>query len=150
MLQATKIGISVFILLLIVGCERDKDFPDTPVLTIREFTKTSDATAVWRLGFTDGDGDVGVRENSLDTSNFIVSIFSIKNGQDSALSALNYRVPIVENIRTIKGIEGEIRFDIDGLDFIKAVNIDSIYYQGYLQDRAGNNSNIVLSPRIGL
>ena len=133
-------------LVSLASCKKDKDFPTTPVLKNREFKKLSTSTALWRMGFTDGDGDIGV-ENASDTANFIVTIYSIKNGVDSAMDAQNYRIPVVENIRTVKGIEGEIRFDIDGLDFFKPAKIDSVYYEGYLLDRAGNKSNVLATPK---
>lgn len=145
-----KIGICLVLLGFLFSCEKDKDFPDEPILTVREFKRISPATALWRIGFTDGDGDIGVEERDPNT-NFKITIYSVKNGVDSALQGQGYRIPIVENIRTAAGVEGEFRFDLEGLDgfkLIPGVQIDSIYYEGYVLDRSGNQSNIIRTPII--
>lgn len=134
--------------LLLLACEKDKEFPVVPELKVRDFNRISASTAVWRIGFTDGDGDIGVRSQT-DSANFIITIYKIDNGVDSSIQGQNYRVPIVENIRTSAGIEGVIQFDITGLDFFRPfLGIDSLYYGGYLIDRSGNKSNVVYTPRI--
>lgn len=149
----TKILICALFMGGFYACEKDKDFSDIPELTFRDFERTSPSSAIWKIGFTDGDGDVGLIDIG-DTSqddNFIVTIISIKDGLDSAMQGQNYRVPVVENIRTAAGIEGEIKLDITGLDVFKLIQspkIDSIYYRGYLLDRKGNQSNFVETPKI--
>lgn len=148
----TKIVICTLLGAGMLACEKDKDFSDIPELTFRDFERLSASNAVWRIGFQDGDGDIG--SDVGDTAvNFVVTIYNINDGVDSAMSGQGYRIPIVENIRTASGIEGEIKFDLTGLDafkLIQGVNVDSIYYEGYVIDRSGNRSNSVNTPRIKL
>jgi hypothetical protein len=144
-----KILICSLGLLMFTACEKEKDFPDEPILTVREFTKVNSNYALWRLGFTDGDGDIGVRTDS-DKDNFIVTIFRIDTGVPTELNATNYRIPVVDNIRTSNGIEGEFRFDIDNLDLFRIENIDSVVYEAYVIDRKGNESNVVRTPEFSV
>ena len=143
-----KIGIYTVMVTALLSCAKESDFPNTPVLEFRDFKRISPTEAIWVLGFTDGDGDVGVR-NKNDSDNFIVDIYVVKNGVgalDSNLKASNYRVPVVQGVRTAKGVEGKIEITINGLDFLKAEGYDSIYYSGYLIDRSFNASNTVYTP----
>lgn len=144
-----KILICALCFLVFSSCEKEKDFPDEPTLTVREFTKVNPNYALWRLGFTDGDGDIGVRTDR-DKDNFIVTIFRIDTGVPTELNATNYRIPVVDNIRTSNGIEGEFRFDIENLDLFRIENIDSVVYEAYVIDRAGNESNVVRTPEFSV
>lgn len=141
-----KIG---FCLLLIVGlpaCKKNNNFPDEPQIEVRDFYKVNNTLAIWKIGFTDGDGDIGVR-NAGDEDNFIVSIFSIVEGEAVIRPGQSYRIPVVENIRTANGIEGEFEFRIEtDLLLLDSIPIDSAYYRAYVIDRSGNASNTVETP----
>ncbi len=131
---------------VIFSCNKDNNFSDIPELEVRDFYKTSSTVAIWKIGFTDGDGDIGVR-NNLDANNFIVSIFSIVDGVAIGQEGQSYRIPVVENIRTTRGIEGEFEFRIEtDLLLLDSIPIDSAYYRAYVIDRAGNESNVVETP----
>lgn len=142
-----KIGFCFFISLGFLACSNDKDFPNTPVLTERNFSvEVHGKRAIWTIGFTDGDGDIGVR-NDNDSDNFFVEIFSVINDTMTEFSKTTYRIPVVENIRTEKGIEGSFEFIID-IDLLRISSepIDSAVYSGYVVDRSGNESNTVFTP----
>lgn len=129
------------------SCEKRSDFPDQPILKTRSFERKSLNVAVWRIGFTDGDGDLGVREDQGDPDNFFTSISIYENGVvDTVLEGQNARIPVVKGIRTASGVEGEITFEIDGIDFLRAEGIDSLKYSGYAVDRSGKKSNTVSTP----
>ncbi|MEX2380232.1 MAG: hypothetical protein WD530_05780, partial [Vicingaceae bacterium] len=131
----------------IYACEKESDFPDQPILKSRSFNRLTIDSAVWRIGFTDGDGDLGVRKDRNDSDNFFVSISIYKNGLiDTVFEGENYRIPVVEGIRTAAGVEGEIAFKIDGIDFLRAEGFDSLKYSGYAVDRSGKKSNTVHTP----
>tara|TARA_R110000868_G_scaffold122090_1_gene323656 strand:- start:758 stop:1207 length:450 start_codon:yes stop_codon:yes gene_type:complete len=138
----TKIGFCLLSFLGLVACENDKNFPITPVLESRSFVKTSNFNAIWTIGFTDGDGDIGVRNNN-DSDNFFVTIFSIEADTIIEIPGRSFRIPVVQNIRTTKGIEGSFEFRIE-TDLL--LPIDSVQYSGYAVDRAGNESNVVFTP----
>jgi len=142
-------------MLLYFSCRKDNNFPNEPVLEVRDFVRINNDRAVWSIGFTDGDGDIGVRNND-DADNFIPTIYIINQGQEVAVpNATKYRIPVVRNIRTDKGIEGEFRFDME-LDLLQLLDpttypqLDSIRYEAYALDRAGNASNVVTTPYFGV
>ncbi len=140
-----KIGIGISLALAIWSCKDDDSFPETPELFFRDFIEGTDSLAVWSLGFTDGDGDIGVR-NDNDPDNFIISGYKIVNGQEDTLPPLlSYRIPVVRNVVTKNGIEGEFEFKIEKKPYANA-GFDSIYISGYVIDRAGNQSNTVRTP----
>lgn len=144
----TKIGICTLIVTAFFSCTKESEFSNTPFLETKDFQKVGSTKAIWTIKFTDGDGDIGVR-NAADPDNFIVEIYVVENGIgtiDTNLPASNYRVPVVEGIRTAKGVEGEIEITIDGIDFLSAAGYDSLYYSGFLIDRSLNKSNTVRTP----
>ncbi|MEQ8625252.1 MAG: hypothetical protein RJQ00_10025 [Vicingaceae bacterium] len=141
-----KIGFCVLFLASLISCKKDNNFPDEPVIEVRDFYKQNNNIAIWKIGFTDGDGDIGVR-NAADEDNFIVSIFSIIDGRANEREGQAYRIPVVENIRTAAGIEGEFEFKIEtDLLLLDSIPIDSAYYRAYVIDRSGNQSNTVETP----
>lgn len=137
-----KISFSLLLAVFFFACSNEKDFPETPVLEVRDFTKVSSTKAFWTLGFTDGDGDIGVR-NENDSDNFFVTILSIEGGVSREIKGQSFRIPVVENIRTEKGIEGSFEFEID-VDLL--LPLDSVQFNGFVVDRAMNESNVVSTP----
>lgn len=141
--------------LFLWSCSKDNNFPDEPVLEVRDFIRVSNDRAIWSIGFTDGDGDIGVR-NDQDEDNFIPTIYITNQGNEVAVpNSTKYRIPVVRNIRTAKGIEGEFRFDME-LDLLKLLDpvtypsLDSVRYDAYAIDRSGNRSNVVTTPYFGI
>jgi hypothetical protein len=144
-----KIGIGISILSSLWACREDSDFSEIPELFYRDFQVSSNAEgepiAVWKLGFTDGDGNIGVR-NDKDSNNFIVSGFSFIDGQTVQLPALTgYRIPASDNISSRSGIEGEFRFELK-INSYSSAGIDSMYLEGYVVDRSFNESNSIQTP----
>ncbi|MFB1021557.1 MAG: hypothetical protein QMC40_02205 [Vicingaceae bacterium] len=146
-----KIGIGISILSSLCACREDSDFSEIPELFYRDFQiSTNEAgrpIAIWKLGFTDGDGNIGVRDgNEKDSNNFIVSGFQYIDGKITTLPPLQgYRIPAAENVSTRNGIEGEFRFEFE-IDSYISFNIDSMYLEGYVIDRSFNESNSIETP----
>jgi len=149
--KLTKLSFTLVVIvsLFAFGCKKDKDFPATPQLNVREFNRVAQYEVQWKIGFTDGDGDFGVR-NEGDPDNFILTIFSIENGVPVEKDANNYRIPQIDDVPIENGVEGEILLAIDNLDLFLIDGIDSLYYRGYALDRAGNKSNTIESPRFSV
>ena len=142
----TKVLIAGGLLCSLIACEDDNNFPNTPTLTVREFTKVNSDLAIWKLGFTDGDGDIGVRNDS-DPDNFIYTVFSIEDGVPVETPGQSYRIPVVRNIRTARGIEGEFEFRLEtDLFRIDTPFIDTAFLRAYVVDRSNNQSNMVETP----
>lgn len=143
----TKIGICSLICIGFMSCGKESDFPNQPILKTRSFERVTQDSAVWRIGFTDGNGDIGVRRNQNDPDNFFVQFFIYENGAiDTTIQGENYRIPVVEGVRTAAGVEGEFAFKINGIDFLRLAGYDSIQYSGYAVDRSGEKSNSVTTP----
>ena len=148
-MKGAKLSFSLIALIILLSCREENEFPNTPQLKVRAFSQISQDAVLWKIGFTDGDGDFGVR-NDNDADNFILSIFSIENGQAIDVPATNYRIPQIRGVPTDKGVEGEFSLNIDNLDLLRIDGIDSLYFRGYAIDRAGNRSNTIESPRFGI
>ena len=142
-----KIGIGILFLSGISACQEDKNFDDVPELFYRDFQivetgLASGPIAVWQLGFTDGDGNIGVRDTT-DADNFIINGYRYDQGVVIPLPELQaYRIPASENVSSRNGIEGEFRFELE-LNPYRSSGIDSMYLEGYVIDRAFNQSNSI-------
>jgi hypothetical protein len=144
----SKLAICFFIISALFSCKDDDGFSKIPEIDSREFTRVNDTSAIWKIGFKDGDGDIGVEDGG--EENFIIQVYSIENNIESPVPSQNYRIPKIDGVVTDKGIEGEIELRITGFDVYKLDdfgNLDSIYYTGYLIDRKDNRSNIIATPK---
>lgn len=145
-----KIGIGLLFLSGLWACQEDKNFSDIPELFYRDFqiietNQDPGPIAIWKLGFTDGDGNIGVK-NDKDSNNFIVTGYHFVDGQAIPLPKLqDYRIPAAENVSSRNGIEGEFKFELE-LNPYKSSGIDSMYLEGYVIDRAFNQSNSIQTP----
>lgn len=147
----SKILICSLLLAFAVSCKQEEGFSVIPELEVRDFIRTSDTSALWVIGFKDGDGNIGVKSDENLPDNFVTQVYVIENGQVAYDTAgQGFRVPPIEGVETANGIEGELRLNFTGLDLFGLAGIDSLYYTGYLLDRDGNQSNTVETPVIGL
>ena len=140
------------------SCKKpDKNFPDEPQIEFLNFEPKGDS-AVLTIGFQDGNGDIGIEDD--DTSvdfNMFIDYYE-KDDQDGWIQQVDglgdpitfrYRLPILEPNGTDKSLEGEIDILMEPTYFhpISPDN-DTLRYDIYLIDRAGNQSNVVTSPEI--
>tara|TARA_B110000046_G_scaffold112201_1_gene119331 strand:+ start:23639 stop:24103 length:465 start_codon:yes stop_codon:yes gene_type:complete len=145
-----KIVIGIFFLSGISACQEDKTFSDVPELFFRDFQivetgQDSGPIAIWKLGFTDGDGNIGVR-NTTDSNNFIVTGYRYVDGAIIPLPKLQgYRIPASENVSSKNGTGGEFRFELE-INPYRSSGIDSMYLEGFVIDRAFNQSNAIQTP----
>lgn len=155
MSSISKIAICLLLCsLMVVACKKEKDFSKIPEIETRDFYMTSDTSAIWVVGFTDGDGNIGIREDEdFLPNNFPYQVYSIKNKQITLLEDTvkrGFRIPPINGVETKNGIEGELQLSFTGLDLFVAFGVDSIYFSGYLIDRDKNQSNILQTPILGL
>lgn len=174
MQRTALIIVLIFSILVFNSCYKPDPVPVEPVIELMDFAKvlneelSNDTLLIFdqgilSLSFTDGDGDLG-QADSLDGSNepnFFITYFEIQNG-DTIEVPLVYFDPIDQEYDTLSfntilpnmtpeygaptAIEGEI---IDTL-FIydPASDFDTIMFQAYIIDRAGNQSNTIVTPLI--
>jgi hypothetical protein len=145
-----------FLIALSGGCEPVVTYPDTPVINFKNhsiYLTTDDlgnkiALIKLQIEFTDGDGDIGLRQpasteipDSL-KYNFFLSLYDYKNGKFEKVDNLegnqNFRVPYITREGQNKTLKGDIFVDIEH----KSIIYDTIFYSFYLVDRKFHKSNI--------
>lgn len=151
--------LAISALLGLSSCLRPPDYPLEPVIGFVRMSKDSmlqnqfntDSLLI-TLSFTDGDGDIGRENGEFD--------LHLTDTRDN-FSPPAYRLPKVPEQGIGNGISGEISFVVfttccyfpNGLDPCTPSTefpVDTLRYQIYLKDRAGRQSNLLLTPPIRL
>jgi hypothetical protein len=157
---------SLFLLLLLLTtllqhCVDAPNYPDEPFIEFASLSKTTmkqtplgtDSILI-SFNFTDGDGDLG-------SQNGEPNIF-IKDGRDG-FNKPPYQIPYIEKSGAGNGISGVISilvpntccFHIGSMQDTTAcqyvpISFDTLTYLISIKDRAGNESNQIETPPIGL
>ncbi len=135
---------------LISGCTAAPEFSVVPQLnfismsrnTMKQSKFPTDSIRVV-FGFQDGDGDINIKD--------IANVYIIDKRQNALQE--QYVVPMIPKIGSNKGISGEITVTIhttcclppNGKPCEKSSDFprDSLVYQIYMIDKAGNKSNVI-------
>ena len=159
--MSNKVFLAVFLftLIFLVNCDKDKDYPDTPVITMSQKQEYSNPVNMI-IDFTDGDGDIGLNErDTLPPYNFnedpfnkyyynLLLYYFEKN--DSIWQEIElpvpyfYRIPVITPRGQNKALNGEIEVAIS-LPFNRP---DSIRFEIILIDQALRESNRLQTPVI--
>ena len=143
--------------LVIVGfvtCIRPPDYPIIPKIAFVRMTKntlkqgnaSSDSLRL-TLSFEDGDGDIGSGDS--------LNVF-LTDARQAGATPESFRMPLVPEQGAKNGISGEISilvYTTCCLPFCGSFlnkPVDSLFYDVYIKDRAGNKSNVVRTPLIAL
>ena len=145
----------------VFACQTPPDYPDEPVIefvrmsknTIEQGTGFQDTIRI-TFSFTDGDGDLGRTEDSQDLDIFLTDLRSNSPAE-------NYRIPQVPPLGASNGIRGEITFNLfqtccvypQGVPIPCTPNAenfpqDTVAYEIFIVDRAGNESNRIRTEDI--
>jgi hypothetical protein len=144
---------------ILCACTKPPDFPPEPTIKfgsiVNNIIQQAQDTAYVTIKFTDGDGDIGFFDNIQD-----IFLTDTRPSQNGAVTALV--MPMVPELGSENGISGEIRFPIiepcctppPGIagclpvsDDFPEFQRDTLIYEMYIEDRAGNKSNtIILEP----
>lgn len=150
-------------LILLQFCVQPPNYPDEPVIEFQRLSKTTlmqtrfgvDSVVV-TFSYTDGDGDLGFEDNTID--------LFIEDGRDS-FSKLPYRIPFVGTQGAGNGISGEISIRVpttcciypvaSGIPPCDTSNFapqmfDTVFYRIQIQDRGGHLSNTIQTDPIRL
>lgn len=153
---------------LLVGCVQPPEYPLEPVIEFMSLSQnilpqgknTNDFVTI-TIGFTDGDGDIG--HFGEDSEPQVNDLF-VKDLRTDEITQ-QFIIWYVPEQGTNNGISGEISFDIpttccifppgtqDAIlpcDPSTDYPVDTLIYEVYIQDRAGNESNRVLTEPIYL
>ena len=157
-----------YIILMVAGlvnaCYEIKEYPPEPEIEYKSFSvsDTIDAldnpvlSGTLRLHFVDGDGDIG-HEESMDTTsedtnkNLFIDLLKKEEGsyQEVELAVpYEYRIPYFETTANNPTLEGDII--VSAINFNAPYEGDTIKLRFYLIDRAGNKSNIEVTPEVVL
>jgi hypothetical protein len=149
---------------LFVACFEIKEYPPEPQIEYKSFLirDTIDALdnpvlrGTLRLHFIDGDGDIG-HEESMDTTNedtnknLFIDLLKKEEGnyQEAELAVpYKYRIPYFETTANNPTLEGDII--VNEINFNAPYEGDTIKLRFYLIDRAGNKSNVEVTPEVVL
>lgn len=159
-----KTGSKVVLLLVILtfsSCEKES-FSDSviPTLSLTSANilphpvEPRDSIIILDLSYTDGDGDIGFKDDdTLSSSNLVVRFFEIINGIETpfviplSTDTLNFnqRTPFLTPIGEQKSIKGEIKLKIP-INPFPGYRPDSLIFKCQLFDRQLNASQIVVTP----
>ncbi len=153
---------SLILISFLISCTQPPDYPIEPVI---EFTSLSrnfmnqgtglEDSIIVTFSYTDGDGDLGSMNDSLDV---YFDDIRLTDG-----IPLTYKLPFVPLQGTGNGISGEIAIQIPTSCCIAFDNpflnlcltplpdlypIDTLVYAIFIKDRAGNESNHILTDDI--
>jgi len=149
-------------ILFTFSCTKPPNYTDAPVIeflslsqpTIKQGMGVSLDNAVWiNIGYTDGDGDIGV-DSTEGKQLFIIDTHF--NSPDTT----EVSVPFVPEQGAGNGISGEISvatfetcciYQIPGFEncgVYEGYPTDTLIYEIYLFDRAGNESNHIFTDPI--
>lgn len=154
---------TLFILLVISGllslqfsCTEIEEFPDTPAIEFDNFgiiknINGQDSLGILSIGFTDGDGDLGVSD--YDSSvNFLLDIYEIVNGDSRKVqlpdSNINFSayIPNLTPEGKYKAIKGSIHYFLPLYFMTPFLETDTIFFETSIIDRAMHQSNVITTP----
>lgn len=154
-----------FISILFSACREKEEYPPVPQLEFLSFTSFRtlddiDSLGILLISYTDGDGDLGVVPWDTN-SNFFVSYYVMDNGElkigtrynptTGEIDTINFnaRIPILAPPDYSGWIKGQIEDTIKPLsDPTSQKAFDTIMFEAWVIDRAGNLSNVVQTPLI--
>lgn len=147
------ISLSVFGM---VSCGKIESVPPQPHISFTNFSVFDTIDPLGNVGkggrlkfaFRDGDGDLGLPDTPVtgqDSVNLFVTMYRIRNGveeiapADDPLKPSAYRIPYIDRSGRNKILKGTISVTFFYLFYTDA---DSVKYDFFVKDRAGNISNI--------
>ncbi len=160
----------LIILLFASSCKKYEEFPPEPEIEFLDFVilrdlQGIDQRGVLRIGYTDGDGNIGLYDYDTVAPydyNLFIKYFELQNGvfkeiflitpthiDDTVVydtATFNGRIPILTPVGKNKAIRGEIEDTL----FINnpLSNFDTIKFEAYIVDRDLNKSNTIETPPI--
>lgn len=168
MKSSSKVVLTALMAVMIgTGCLRTEEYPPEPMITFDGFMLVDSVDqlgnentyCIVTIGFTDGDGDVGLRESdttgrfhpdSLYYHNLLVDYyewndttgsFELIDDLDLSFSA---RIPYLTPEGKNKTLKGEIVYDMN----VSFTGSDTIRFDFRLVDRSFTESNLVESPAV--
>lgn len=150
------------LLIFIAACEPPVVYPETPQISYKshttEISEDKLANPIKLVNLTiyiiDGDGDIGELDDTLKQDSAKQNLFTtlyVKKENDSIfeiknIEEENYIIPYVNLIGQNKTLKADIKIKIDYP--LALFSHDTIKYEIYIKDRAGHESNKIITPEI--
>jgi len=153
-------------LIILASCSKIEQLPAEPRIEFRSF-QVIDTTDILgnnikggrlKFYFEDGDGNLGLRSaesGSPDTTNLFFTLYRKENGlwnevpDDDPIKPSGYRIPYIERNGQNKILRGTVAITFLYF-FYEPLSRDTVIYDFYIKDRAGNESNTASTPEIKL
>lgn len=137
--------------LLLPACLKVEEFPPEPAITFKSFEVFANDSASLVIGFTDGDGDIGLGPNDTAApydANLFLEYFEREDGVWSNIDLggspyIGYRIPNISPTGQNPTLEGEIAIALKPFSLMHAGDADTIKYGLSMRDRALHTSNTV-------
>ena len=142
---SSAIVLSLGCMLSFSGCKKENLFEETPSIsltsvlpgTITEF----EDSLVFIISYKDGNGDLG--ENDPNVKNLFI--------HDPRINAdYGFRIQQLAPDNAEIAIQGDLTVTLTGIGITDGSNQQSVIFEVWVVDRAGNQSNKVSSPQITL
>ncbi len=136
-------------ILMAASCVTPPEYSDIPEIAfdsinVAQATPGIDSIVV-AFTFQDGDGDLGAAEGDTSINAYLVD--------RRTNFAYNYQIPFINERGNNKAISGTIWITVQSFSFSCRPNrplFDTLSYEVYIIDRAGNESNRITTPDIVL
>ncbi len=147
---AMRILTVVMFLFAVAGCKKEDDISPIPAITFKSLIVGNngirDTAAILTFSYIDGDGDLGVlSDQTTEPYNLKIATYERVNGTFVYLINQDGYIPNLTPKARNKSISGDIT-DILQLPLNKTN--DTLHYEVYIVDRAGNESNKIITPDI--
>ncbi|MCP9753898.1 hypothetical protein EGI26_01820 [Lacihabitans sp. CCS-44] len=155
-------------ILALSSCYKEPDFSMTPNIEfasitkdirLDQFTGAKKDSIIVSVKFQDGDGDLGFNAEEIGSKvpqtdyNYVVKSFRKTKGvftQFNTFETLSGFYPRLKTDDKIGPIEGTLRYRIEIETAFWPVKKDTVKFEVYIKDRAGNKSNTVETTPIVL
>ena len=160
-----RLILSIFPLMLIqLSCFKSEEYPNEPIISEPNFVEMTDS-AIVSFNFTDGDGDIGLNDEELqspyDSSSYYHynlyldyyekdDVNGWQRGKDLAGEDISftYRIERIKVKGKQKGIKGKMEVTLNTYRNPFSSQNDTIKFAIKLIDRALNESNIIETQEI--
>ncbi len=149
-----------FVAMLVFSCQKFEEYPVIPRIEYSSFgvvksNAGQDSLGYLTINYTDGDGDIGLREGDTippNDVNYFLNLYQYINDTlrkfifpDSNVN-FNARIPDLTPDGVNKAIKGSIEYEFELYQMIPFLESDTIAFEIYIKDRALHQSNVIMTP----
>jgi hypothetical protein len=139
--------------ILLASCFKEPSYPPVPEIAFMRVSSVDNpilaltSDVYMQFSFQDGDGDLGRLNESDTTANMFV-----KDLRFGIVSSEAYSIPPIPRKGSSPAVKGDISFNFRNSLFCNPLEpsrqFDTIQYEIFVRDRAGNISNTITTPPI--